>query len=372
MPRTHAATIALVFLSFAVAGETPNNRVSPPLRPEWSRCKYVHPLDGAEYDGATRLVARYATRFTNQFQICQGHALDHGGLLQVAEWDYNFDLLVTLYGKPADPPVILGTDEQLHFERKLNEKGLTRRHEVRIGRVHLFDLDGDGIIDAWVDSRGPTRTVNLLRDGQITEIADSRSPFLDLPPPVPASNPPPRVIWKPRVLGPEWIRVKTIHPYDGSEQTSHRRPGAIVSYRKNNDDTTRHTLMLDQGGGIDAYERDDKSAITVELIGKKLGEKLFCFSRQQTEKGKATRHEFRFGPVTYFDLDGDGMIDCWIDRRNNKCETSILFERQVVKIDDSKGTLFEKPKGAYNVRSEGHKVEYEFLVPVGRWIQAKR
>lgn len=346
------------------------------IRPEWTECEYVHPLDGKTYKGSIRQRTCCSSRYEKQNYTFHGiGGLAHKAWLAADEHDDGS--ILTLRFGTMDLGFPVG---RLQVVRKLNEKGRIGRREVSIGDVEYFDLDGDAVLDAWFDNRYRLRKSYQLRNNRIERVGDSLVPFYDdYPgPQPPARVPADRARLNPLALGPEWIKITTVSessagppiPPSGQKVTRYIRPGAIVSYRRDNDKTTRHTLLLDQGGGVDVYERDDKSAITIELIGKKLNDVQIRLVRRVNEKGRPIRHELSFGPVTYFDLNGDGAIDCWIDRRNGNPKSVILVEDHVVSVEVSKRAFHQTAGASPTVWSDGHKEQYQFKDD--RWSRVRR
>jgi hypothetical protein len=404
---------------------------------DWTSCKYVHPLDGKEYRGYVRIASATARRSENSSLTKHTLRFDDTGRLEIQEaddgWpDVTFELLqgkspdhaLEFRGRPELTALISGQASN----KRMDTIKVRTSYEIRVGRVSYFDLNGDGVIDCWVDcSRDESPSVIerrsfIMFEGRVLEVEYFVTPFPKLlernDPPVSApmlavipmawaderknrydfidgkwsaenrqslpQTPGNKSLVPPehpklRQLGREWIKVKTVHatapgdptaPPITEERTSYVRPGANVSYRKQDDDKTRHTLMLDHGGGLDVYEHDDKSALTVELIGKKPTDRMFYFNRQVSENGAPTRHELSFGPVSYFDLDGDGMIDCWVDHRGNGPKSFILFESQVVRVEHSNSPFQKVTAIRPLVWGEGRQVQYEFHG--GKWSATKR
>jgi hypothetical protein len=366
------------------------------LGSEWSWCKYVHPLDGIDSRGYTRLQAAVATRYEEWHPGSTMGSLgpfnpNIAGFLrswvpdtaQSSADGLRLELFQERRGTPT-----LTHELAAEFVRKFNENQTPRRHEILVGGVRYYDLNGDGVIDAWWNSDGVYRII----EGRLekvpadlgftgTEPPESpenpgpRRPFRDEPPPRKDGDPPAEKP-KPRVLGPEWVKTRPL-PNPGSSErypleggpVKYIRPGANLSYRKEADTKTRHTLLLDGGGGVDVYEWDDNSAIVVELIGAKPGDVQFSLRREFDQQRKPSRHEFRLGPVTYYDIDGDGMIDGWVDHRGGKPNSFILVADRVVKIENDKVPFRTEPGKTPAVWDEKHQSGFQF--DKGKWSPTK-
>ena len=387
----------LVFALTPVKGADPEIKKNGAPRPEWEKCAYLHPIDGTEHKGFIRLILATAHSDEHRMQIRRTLSLEGGGRAEIEE--SSSALQLELLGEAFNTrPVQI----RLTFGRKL----ALEHFEFRFGPTSYIDLDGNGTVDCWVESfydkavEREVRRASILFENRVLDVESLKNPYRfllernDPPARIPslvfapeASMPsgqvhyhfaegrwkrgvpelpaapgpitlPPFRIGREEPPGPDWIKIRKPYKEGVLPSSEYIRPGAIVSYRDENDNKTRHTLLLDQGGGLDIYERDDKSAITLELIGKKPGEKLFYFHRQMNDKGLPIRHEVRFGAVTYIDLDGDGVIDCWIDQQAGNRKPQILLDNHVVPVEDAK-ELFQSA-GIGNAWSEGRKVQYKF------------
>jgi hypothetical protein len=394
----------LVFALTPVKGADPEIKKNGAPRPEWEKCAYLHPIDGTEHKGFIRLILAMAHSDEHRMQIRRTLSLEGGGRAEIEESSRALQL--ELLGEAFNT-------RPVQFRLIRGRMSAPENFEVRFGPVSYIDLDGNGTIDCWIKSfndkvgERDIRRASILFENRVLDVDTLKSHYTflvkrndppmrmpeillaaaeasvasgkadyhfaegkwkcgvaELPPARgPINVPRARIIGREEPPGPEWIRIRKPYVEGGLPSSEYIRPGAIVSYREENDNKTRHTLLLDHGGGLDIYERDDKSAITLELIGKKPTDRLFYFHRQLDSKGQPTRHEVRFGSVTYFDLDGDGVIDCWIDQRAGDRKPCILFDNRVVPVEDAK-ELFQSA-GIGNAWSEGRKVQYKF--EKGKW-----
>jgi hypothetical protein len=172
-----------------------------------------------------------------------------------------------------------------------------------------------------------------------------------------------------KILGPEWTATKSVDKL-GVEQRGFTRPLVGQAYRREQGDATLHNVRLENGGILSAQERDDKTAVTVTLSDRKEGDERVRFEGHSDGKGAATRHAVQFGPVNYIDLDGDGVIDCWVDTRGARRRSVIVFEDRLVEVEDTLNPFAPVgglPPAAW---ASGRAVRYEFAA--GRWSAVKK
>ncbi len=170
---------------------------------------------------------------------------------------------------------------------------------------------------------------------------------------------------KPLALGPEWTKV-TRTDVVGQKSAGYSRPLVGKSGRAENGDSVAHGVYLECGASVGIVERDDKSNITIRLSTQK--DRLdtqMQFEVERDKKGLPTRQTALFQRVNYFDLDGDGAIDCWADNRGPTEKCIIIFENRLVLVGNSINPFISFPGVVQVARGQDPDVYYHFVK--GKW-----
>ena len=147
-----------------------------------------------------------------------------------------------------------------------------------------------------------------------------------------------------RKFVPEWTKDK-----DGA---NYRRKMEIEATHSVGGNMGGYTIPL-KHDTIGIFEIDENQGIT---IGCDQGH----FRIEKNRKGEIKELSARFRENLYFDLDGDGMIDCFCDNRSEPRVPTIIFKGKFVPVEDSIDG-FGAPAGKRPTAcGVGRKVQYVF------------
>ena len=170
---------------------------------------------------------------------------------------------------------------------------------------------------------------------------------------------------KPLALGPEWTKV-TRTDVVGQKSAGYSRSLVGKSGRAENGDSVAHGVQLECGASVGIVERDDKSNVSIRLSTQKDGlDTQMQFEVERDKQGLPTRQTVALQRVIYFDLDGDGTIDCWVDCRGATRKSVIILGDQLIKVNDSKNPFIDFPGLVQVARGQDPDVYYHFVK--GKW-----
>ena len=158
-----------------------------------------------------------------------------------------------------------------------------------------------------------------------------------------------------RKFGPEWTKDK-----DGG---NYRRKMEIEVTHSVGGNVGGYTIPLEKDS-IGISETDETHSFTV-------GSEQGHFRVEKNEKGKVTELSARFRECLYFDLDGDGMIDCFCDNRRVNRIPTIIFEGRFVQVEDSIDGFGAQEGKKPTARGIGRKVKYVFDKGVWKEVPVK-
>lgn len=154
-------------------------------------------------------------------------------------------------------------------------------------------------------------------------------------------------------FGPEWTK-------DASGKSYTRKQVVEVSHPTDLQRPYTWYTLPSESHNVTIKELDEKGDITIDVVQGKEKSKYMRLEARMNDEGEVREFTVNFKRNYYLDLDGDGMIDCFYDMRDNKTKPMVIFEGQHIQVEDficgfsvSKG---EKVK----MWGIGRKVQYVF------------
>jgi hypothetical protein len=140
----------------------------------------------------------------------------------------------------------------------------------------------------------------------------------------------------PQAPGQEWKKVEVQNVLGQvQEQSGYTRPLVGSMFRLDKGHYTSYGVKLKKYT-LTTREEDDLKSLIVSMKGDALTDpNRLYFSMECDEKGKTTRHVVSFGAITYYDLNGDGVIDCWTDSRKTPLAPTIIYEDRMIEVESS-------------------------------------
>lgn len=157
----------------------------------------------------------------------------------------------------------------------------------------------------------------------------------------------------PKKFGPEWTK-------DKDDDQLYRHKMEIDVIRRTTWDNTGYTIPL-ENHKIHISETDENRGVNVHIIAPK-GENNWDIELEIREnvKGKVSEITLYTQRVINYDLDGDGMIDAYYDKRGGKDKAMIVFEERFVEVEIFKSIFGHEPNKYPEVWGVGRKVRYIF------------
>ena len=165
-------------------------------------------------------------------------------------------------------------------------------------------------------------------------------------------------------LGPEWTK-------DKDNELLYRRKMVIeVSRLDNGRESTGYTIPMEHHT-VTISEADENRGVSVKVLQRGRNSPREDSLHGELEvrkdvKGKVYKMRVELRDNIYFDLDGDGMIDAFIDKRKGNGVAKIVYEGRFVEVEQNKTTFGGDPP---NVKPEvwgiGHGIK--FIFENGAW-----
>ena len=170
----------------------------------------------------------------------------------------------------------------------------------------------------------------------------------------------------PRKFGPEWTKDKSGDFYTRKQEANVLRRTDV------NFKSTGYTLAT-EFDKVRVFERDENRGISVAVVqGDEKVPRYMSVEARKDEVGEVDQFEVHLKDVLYFDLDGDGMIDAFYDRRGENGRPMIIFDGRFVQVEDNKSGFGGTPKGETPRKwGRGRKVEYVFSKGVWNKVPVK-
>ena len=165
-----------------------------------------------------------------------------------------------------------------------------------------------------------------------------------------------------RKLGPEWTK-------DKNDEHLYRRKMEIELLRRPNGwDSTAYIISM-ENHIVNISEDDDNRGVNVVIISRLENSRLGEFKIRKDVKGKVSEMAAQMNDVFNYDLDGDGMIDAFVDNRKGKSIAKIVYEGRFVEVEQHKSTFGHAPNEKPEVWGIGRRERY--ILKDGTWTVKK-
>ncbi len=156
----------------------------------------------------------------------------------------------------------------------------------------------------------------------------------------------------PRQLGPEWKKDGTLM----------RRKMEIPLARQasGRPEWTIYTVEM-ENNTVQITENDTNGGVGVSSAPiKDLSAEYMSVASRMNEEGKVREFTLHLKDNVYFDLDGDGMIDAFYDKRGKDCTPMVIFEGRFVQVEDFKSSFAASKGEKVTMWGIGRTVQYVF------------
>lgn len=156
-------------------------------------------------------------------------------------------------------------------------------------------------------------------------------------------------------FGPEWTK-------DVDGKSYKRNQVIVVSHPTNLQLPYTWYTLPSESHTVTIEERDEKGDIKIDFVKGKEKSKYMRLEARMDDEGKVREFMVNFKTNYYFDLDGDGMIDCFYDSRGKNDIPMVIFEGCHIQVEDRISLFGHEAEGqtptAWGI---GRKVEYRFV-----------